>query len=82
MMEIKKRSIYTRDGRHMSKQIFLCEFFRKLNFNKDDIIILDRTSNLNFLQPLLENKNDARLITFLHSGHEFYPGEDNSSVHI
>lgn len=37
---------------------------------------------MDFVYPLLENKGEAKVVTFLHSGHEFLPGEDTSSVQI
>ena len=70
------------NGKTMNKSEFLIEFIKNLHLSKEDVIILDRCSELDFVQPLFENKGEAKIVSFLHSGHYFKPGEDNSSVFL
>lgn len=46
---------------------FYDEFFRRLNFNKDDLIILDRNQDLG--DALFPRKADAKLVVVVHAEH-------------
>lgn len=70
------------DGRRYSKQQFLIAFIKKLNLTEKDIVILDRPSFLEYVQPLFQYGNKAKFVAFLHSGHYFLKGEDASSLYI
>ena len=70
------------DGRYYSKEQFLTEFVKKLALNENDIVILDRPSFLEYVQPLFQYGNRAKFVAFLHSGHYFLKGEDASSCYI
>lgn len=64
------------DGRKMSDYELLNEYFKTLNFSKKDTLIVDRPGNQMFVQPLIENKNDSKLLCILHSEHYFDENQD------
>ena len=77
----KGRYVYP-NGRIYTRQEFLCEFIKKLKLSEDDLVILDRPSHMDFVQPLFQFGNCARFIAYLHSGHYFLRGENVGSVYI
>lgn len=64
------------DGEICNKYEFYVKYFKSLNLTEKDTILIDRPSQLDYIQPLLENKGNARTIVFLHSGHYFEHNED------
>ena len=52
-------------------------FLARLNLGKEDILLLDRASLMDFTRPILEQKTSARLGFVFHSEHEFLNGSLN-----
>jgi len=53
-----------------------------LNLSADDIIIIDRPSFFEYVQPLFSEETRAKIVVFLHSGHYFYPGESDNALYL
>lgn len=70
------------DGRSYTHSELMSLFVQKLNLTEDDIVLIDRPCQLDFVQPLFEYGHRAKLIPFLHSGHYFEPGEEPSAVYL
>ena len=64
------------NGEVCSKGEFLLKFMQSLHLSEDDLIIIHRPGNMNFIEPLFLSKHNARTLVFFHSGHDFLPGED------
>ncbi|MBP3784206.1 MAG: glycosyltransferase [Butyrivibrio sp.] len=64
------------DGEVCTKGEFLLKFMQSLSFSENDLIIIHRPGYMNFMEPLFLSKNNAHILVFLHSGHDFLPGED------
>ena len=52
-------------------------FLSKLSLKKEDLILLDRASRMEFARPLLEQRSPAKLAMVFHSEHEFENGQLN-----
>ena len=52
-------------------------FLSKLTLNKEDLILVDRASQMEFARPLLEQSSPAKLALVFHSEHEFENGQLN-----
>lgn len=52
-------------------------FLSKLILNKEDLILVDRASQMEFARPLLEQSSPAKLALVFHSEHEFENGQLN-----
>lgn len=63
------------NGECLSKYELIEKFIVDLQFKEDDIILIDRGSYMNFVQPLFQHKNKAKIMVFLHSGHYYKRGE-------
>lgn len=70
------------NGRRCTKSEFIGEFVKKLDLKENDIVLLDRSSQFDFVQPLFQFGNQARFIAVLHSGHYFEKGEDRGSLYL
>lgn len=57
------------DGNLYDHDELIALFFQQLQFSARDSILLDRTVNVSFYSQLLQYKNDARLLVFVHSEH-------------
>ena len=62
-------------GERYTKQELLEKFIQELNLTEEDTVLIDRPSYMNFVQPLFEHGNKARIMVFLHSGHYYKRGE-------
>ncbi len=70
------------NGRRCTKSEFICEFIRKLDLKEDDIVLLDRSAQFSFVQPLFQFGNRARFIAVLHADHYFEKGEYTSWLYL
>lgn len=52
-------------------------FLSKLSLKKEDLILVDRASRMEFARPLLEQRSPAKLAMVFHSEHEFENGQLN-----
>lgn len=64
------------DGKVCSKEEFLITAMQSFCFSEDDLIIIHRPGYLDFIEPLFLCRNKARILVFLHSGHEFLNSEN------
>lgn len=64
------------NGETCSKGEFMLKFIQSLCLSEDDLIIIHRPGNMNFVEPLFLSKQNAHILVFFHSGHDFLPGED------
>ena len=70
------------DGRLCSKSEFIGEGIRRLCLTEQDTVIVDRSSQLDFVQPLFQFGGRARFVTVFHSGHYFEKGEDPRTLYL
>lgn len=70
------------DGRCCTKSEFLVEFVKRLNLTEKDVVILDRFSQFDFVQPLFRFGNRARFIAVVHSGHYFEKNESPNRLYL
>lgn len=70
------------EGRLCAKSEFIGEGVKALGLTEQDTVIVDRSSQLDFVQPLFQFSNRARFIAVLHSGHFFEKGEDPRTVYL
>ena len=70
------------NGENLSKQEFLCRFIQKLNLTEEDVVLIDRPGNMEFVQPLFTHGNKAKIIVFLHSGHYARKGESDAYLYL
>lgn len=70
------------DGRRCTKSEFIGEFVKKLDLKEGDIVLLDRSSQFDFVQPLFRFGNRAKFIAIFHSGHYYEKGEDKGSLYL
>lgn len=68
------------NGKCLSKYELIENFIVDLKLKEEDLVVIDRPSYMNFVQPLLQHKNNAKLITFLHSGHYYKRGESPDAL--
>lgn len=59
---------------------FMEKFMQKLELTENDMILVDRPSYLDFVQPMFRYKGNARTVMFLHAGHFFEEEESISSL--
>lgn len=70
------------DGITYTKRQLLEQFIKMLSLSEKDIVIVDRPSFFDYVQPLWEYGNKARFVTFLHSGHYYKKGEDTNALYL
>lgn len=70
------------DGRACTKSEFIAEFIKRLNLGEGDTVLLDRSAQFDFVQPLFAYGNRARFIAVFHSGHFFEKGEDIHTLYL
>lgn len=70
------------DGSTYTKIQFLKKFIQSLQLTKHDTVIVDRCAMLNFIQPLFESSNQARIVAVLHSEHYFERYQDPSALYL
>lgn len=70
------------DGSTYTKIQFLKKFIQSLQLTKRDTVIVDRCAMLNFIQPLFESSNQARIVAVLHSEHYFERYQDPSALYL
>lgn len=70
------------DGRVLTKNGFIEEFMKKLDLTEQDIIVVDRFAQLDYVQPLFRWKQKARVIAVMHAGHYFEAGESAYTINF
>ena len=70
------------DGRRCTKSEFLGEFVKKLDLTEKDVVLQDRFSQFDFVQPLFRYGNRARFIAVIHSGHYFEKNETPNRLYL
>ncbi len=70
------------DGRRCTRSEFLAEFVKKLNLTEKDVVLQDRFSQFDFVQPLFRYGNRARFIAVVHSGHYFEKNEAPNRLYL
>ena len=70
------------NGECLTKYELIEKFIIELNLTEKDIIIIDRPSNMNYVQPLFSYGSRAYIMVFLHSGHYFKKGEAPEGLYI
>ncbi|MCM1231921.1 MAG: glycosyltransferase [Ruminococcus flavefaciens] len=70
------------DGRVFTKSEFIAEFIKKLNLSETDTVLIDRFAQFDYVQPLFQRKQAARVIAVMHAGHYFEPGESAYTVNF
>ena len=82
VFEMNKEWYIFPNGKIITKQQFLCEFIRKLDLKKGDIILIDRPARFDLVQPITQFKKNARLIFIMHSRHFYEKGEDPYELYL
>lgn len=70
-----------KDGKIIDKTTFLDNFLRKLQFKKDDVILIDRPMRQLYIEPLFRMDVPCPIVVFLHSGHYFMPYENYDALY-
>lgn len=70
------------NGKTFTGQELQEKFIHKLSLSEDDIVIIDRPSFFDYVQPLFQSNTKAKIIVFFHSGHFYEPGEDPGAIYI
>ncbi len=70
------------DGRILTKSEFFAEFVKGLHLSKEDVVLIDRFAQLDYVQPLFQEKGQARVIAVMHAGHYFEKGESSYTVNF
>lgn len=70
------------DGRILTKTGFIEEFMKKLDLSEQDIILVDRFAQFDYVQPLFRWKQKARVIAVMHAGHYFEAGESAYTINF
>lgn len=70
------------DGRILTKTEFIEEFMKKLDLSEQDIILVDRFAQFDYVQPLFQWKQKARVIVVMHAGHYFEAGESAYTINF
>lgn len=78
LFERGKEEYFFPNGRAYTKSQLVAEFVKRLNLSEKDIVLLDRSAQFDFVQPLFQYGNKARFVTVLHSEHFFEKGEDSN----
>lgn len=82
LFEAKREWYIFPDGRRLTKAQFLAEFVKKLDLGEGDTVLLDRSAQFDFVQPLFQFGKKARFIAVFHSGHYFEKGEDTNRLYL
>ncbi len=70
------------EGRIYTKSEFTAEFVRRLKMTEEDIVLIDRFAQFDYVQPLFCEGRRARLIAVMHAGHYFVKGESAYTVNF
>lgn len=70
------------DGRVYTKPQLIAEFIKKLKLTEQDTVLIDRSAQFDFVQPLFQFGKGARFIAVLHSGHYFDTNEDPDNIYL
>ena len=70
------------DGRILTGSEFIAEFIKKLNLSERDIVLIDRFAQFDYVQPLFQGRQMARIIAVMHAGHYFEEGESAYTVNF
>ena len=70
------------NGECLSEYDILENYIQGLELSEEDIVFIDRPSYMEFVQPLLQYKNNAKLVIFLHSGHYYKRQESESALYM
>lgn len=70
------------NGRVLTKTGLIEEFMKKLDLSEEDIILIDRFAQFDYVQPLFRQKKKARVIAVMHAGHYFEEGESSYTVNF
>ncbi len=70
------------DGRILTKSEFIGEFIKRLNLSEKDTVLIDRFAQFDYVQPLFEGRQKARMIAVMHAGHYFEEGESAYTVNF
>jgi len=70
------------DGRILTRSEFIAEFVRKLNLSKEDTVLIDRFAQFDYVQPLFQRGQKAKMIAVMHAGHYFEEGESAYTVNF
>ena len=70
------------DGRVLTKSEFIVEFVKRLRLSSKDIVLIDRFAQLDYIQPLFQEKGQAQMIAVMHAGHFFEKGESSYTVNF
>ena len=55
---------------------------KKLNLSEQDIVVIDRPARFDFMQPIFQYKEKARLIVIMHSKHFYEKGENPYDLYL
>lgn len=78
-----ERSWYLlQDGKTLTSVGLIEEFMKKLDLSEQDIILIDRFAQLDYIQPLFRWKKKAKVIAVMHAGHYFEAGESAYTVNF
>ena len=70
------------DGRVLTKSEFIGEFIKKLALSEKDTVLIDRFAQFDYVQPLFQGRQKARMIAVMHAGHYFEEGESAYTVNF
>lgn len=70
------------NGMSFNRYELLEKSIKELYLTEKDTVIIDRPSYMEYIQPLLKYKNNARLSVFLHSLHYYEPGEGYEGLYL
>lgn len=70
------------NGACITKSEFIGEFVKRLGLTENDIVLLDRFSQFDFIQPLFRFGNRAQFIAVIHSGHYFEKNENPYRLYL
>ncbi|KAI4443223.1 glycosyltransferase [Schaedlerella arabinosiphila] len=82
MFEGNKEWYIFLDGRVYTTTELIAEFIKKLNLTEQDTVLLDRSAQFDFVQPLFRFGKEARIIAVMHSGHYFDKNEDPDNIYL
>ena len=70
------------DGKMLTKAEFIAEFVKGLHLSRKDTVLIDRFAQMDYIQPLFQEKGSARMIAVMHAGHYFEKGESSYTVNF
>lgn len=70
------------DGKTLTSVGLIEEFMKKLDLSEQDLVLIDRFAQLDYLQPLFQWKQTARIVAVIHGGHYFEDGESAYTVNF